>query len=127
MAPSSADLIALLTLFGSGGRLRRDRSVLQETERDQRQRDYAGLVSCTRATVVLLAVPITTHEASHPASAELDRRGSPNPWGGGPVATTRCRGCLRFAFYGRVSTEDWQDPVMSRARQLQQAVMRAAG
>jgi len=28
------------------------------------------------------------------------------------------RGCLRFAFYGRVSTEDWQDPVTSRARQL---------
>jgi site-specific DNA recombinase len=26
-------------------------------------------------------------------------------------------GGLRFAFYGRVSTEDWQDPVTSRARQ----------
>src|SRR5579863_520597 len=25
------------------------------------------------------------------------------------------RGCQRFAFYGRVSTEDWQDPVTSRA------------
>ena len=36
-------------------------------------------------------------------------------------------GCLRFAFYGRVSTEDWQDPVTSRARQLQQAVMLVAG
>jgi site-specific DNA recombinase len=34
---------------------------------------------------------------------------------------------LRFAFYGRVSTEDWQDPVTSRARQLQQAVMLIAG
>jgi len=34
---------------------------------------------------------------------------------------------LRFAFYGRVSTEDWQDPVTSRARQLQQALMLAAG
>jgi site-specific DNA recombinase len=39
----------------------------------------------------------------------------------------RCRdgdlapGRLRFAFYGRVSTEDWQDPVMSRARQREQA------
>ena len=31
------------------------------------------------------------------------------------------RGLLRFAFYGRVSTEDWQDPVMSRARQREQA------
>jgi DNA invertase Pin-like site-specific DNA recombinase len=28
---------------------------------------------------------------------------------------------LRFAFYGRVSTEDWQDPVTSRARQRGQA------
>jgi len=27
------------------------------------------------------------------------------------------RGGLRFAFYGRVSTEDYQDPVTSRARQ----------
>ena len=39
----------------------------------------------------------------------------------------RGRGCLRFVFYGRVSTEDWQDPVTSRARQLQQAVMLTAG
>jgi len=39
----------------------------------------------------------------------------------------RRRGRLRFAFYGRVSTEDWQDPVTSRARQLQQAVMLVAG
>jgi site-specific DNA recombinase len=29
-------------------------------------------------------------------------------------------GLLRFAFYGRLSTEDWQDPESSRARQLQQ-------
>jgi hypothetical protein len=40
---------------------------------------------------------------------------------------TRSRGCLRFAFYGRVSTEDWQDPVSSRARQLRQAMMLVAG
>ena len=39
----------------------------------------------------------------------------------------RGRGCLRFMFYGRVSTEDWQDPVTSRARQLAQAVMLVAG
>ena len=38
----------------------------------------------------------------------------------------RSRGRLRFAFYGRVSTEDRQDPVTSRARQLQQAVMLVA-
>ena len=42
-------------------------------------------------------------------------------------AGVRGRGCLRFAFYGRVSTEDWQDPVTSRARQLAQAVMLTAG
>src|SRR6266699_3472040 len=35
---------------------------------------------------------------------------------GGPVP-----GRLRFVFYGRVSTEDWQDPVMSRARQRELA------
>ena len=29
--------------------------------------------------------------------------------------------CLRFAFYGRVSTEDWQDPVTSLVRQREQA------
>ena len=33
----------------------------------------------------------------------------------------RGQGHLRFAFYGRVSTEDWQDPVTSRARQREQA------
>jgi hypothetical protein len=31
-------------------------------------------------------------------------------------AGKRARGVVRFAFYGRVSTEDWQDPVTSRAR-----------
>jgi DNA invertase Pin-like site-specific DNA recombinase len=30
-------------------------------------------------------------------------------------------GGLRFVFYGRVSTEDWQDPESSRARQREQA------
>jgi DNA invertase Pin-like site-specific DNA recombinase len=35
---------------------------------------------------------------------------------GGPAS-----GGLRFVFYGRVSTEDWQDPVTSRARQREQA------
>ena len=36
-------------------------------------------------------------------------------------ATGPSRGRLRFVFYGRVSTEDWQDPVTSRARQREQA------
>ena len=34
---------------------------------------------------------------------------------------------LRFAFYGRVSTEDWQDPVTSRVRQREQARVLVAG
>src|SRR5258705_4138011 len=37
------------------------------------------------------------------------------------------RGGLRFAFYGRVSTEDWQDPVTSRVRQREQAAVLVAG
>jgi site-specific DNA recombinase len=37
------------------------------------------------------------------------------------------RGGLRFVFYGRVSTEDWQDPVTSRARQRDQAGALVAG
>jgi hypothetical protein len=45
----------------------------------------------------------------------------------GGRAARRSRGRLRFVFYGRVSTEDWQDPVTSRARQLQQAAMLVAG
>jgi site-specific DNA recombinase len=34
---------------------------------------------------------------------------------------------MRCAFYGRVSTEDWQDPVTSRARQQDQAAALVAG
>ena len=37
------------------------------------------------------------------------------------------RGGLRFAFYGRVSTEDYQDPVTSLARQQDQAQALVAG
>jgi DNA invertase Pin-like site-specific DNA recombinase len=40
---------------------------------------------------------------------------------GGPRAKGPARGGVRFVFYGRVSTEDWQDPVTSRARQREQA------
>jgi site-specific DNA recombinase len=36
-------------------------------------------------------------------------------------------GSLRFAFYGRVSTEDWQDPVTSRVRQREQAAALVRG
>ena len=37
------------------------------------------------------------------------------------------RGPFRFAFYGRVSTEDYQDPVTSRARQRDQAAALVTG
>jgi hypothetical protein len=40
---------------------------------------------------------------------------------GNPMAGEPVPGRLRFVFYGRVSTEDWQDPVTSRARQREQA------
>jgi site-specific DNA recombinase len=40
----------------------------------------------------------------------------------GPV-----RGELRFVFYGRVSTDDWQDSVTARARQRQQAAALVRG
>jgi len=46
--------------------------------------------------------------------------------GRGSAAPLR-RGGLRFALYGRVSTEDWQDPVTSRARQRDQAGALIAG
>jgi site-specific DNA recombinase len=39
----------------------------------------------------------------------------------------QCCGRLRFAFYGRVSTEDHQDPVTSLARQREQAAALIAG
>ncbi len=54
-------------------------------------------------------------------------------WRSGPGRTGRrkdtgpVRGGLRFAFYGRVSTEDWQDPVTSLARQRDQAATLVAG
>jgi site-specific DNA recombinase len=38
-----------------------------------------------------------------------------------------CRGGLRFALYGRVSTEDHQDPVTSLARQRNQAAALVTG
>jgi len=46
--------------------------------------------------------------------------------GAARVAGSR-RGGLRFAFYGRVSTEEYQDPVTSRARQRDLAGALVAG
>ncbi len=72
-------------------------------------------------------------------AAPFDREASPGKGAGGDVlapwaertgrrrAAWPVRGGLRFAFYGRVSTEDWQDPVTSRARQREQAGVLVAG
>src|SRR5450755_68959 len=72
-------------------------------------------------------------------AAPFDREPGPGRAAGGDVlvlwaertgqrrAGALGRDVLWFVFYGRVSTEDWQDPVTSRARQLQQAVMVTAG
>ena len=49
-------------------------------------------------------------------AASIARRAGQSPGGG-----------LKFAFYGRVPTEDWQDPVTSRARQREQAAVQVAG
>jgi site-specific DNA recombinase len=61
------------------------------------------------------------------AGGSASRRGTRGRAGGvggavgpPPGGGARARG-LRFAFYGRVSTEDWQDPESSLARQLAQA------
>ena len=47
--------------------------------------------------------------------------GCPGAVGGWPGPPPEgAAGLLRFAFYGRVSTEDWRDPESSRARQLRE-------
>ena len=73
------------------------------------------------------------------AATAFDQGSSQGPQAGGDVlalwmertgrrrAAEPGRGGLRFAFYGRVSTEDWQDPVTSRARQREQAAVLVAG
>jgi site-specific DNA recombinase len=48
-------------------------------------------------------------------------------WGTASAARGSRSAGLRFAFYGRVSTEDWQDPVTSRARQYAQAAALVSG
>ncbi|HUZ22760.1 MAG TPA: recombinase family protein [Streptosporangiaceae bacterium] len=64
--------------------------------------------------------------ASDPASGESGLASWARATGRGRRAEP-CRGGLRFAFYGRVSTEDHQDPVTSRARQLDLASGLVAG
>ena len=78
-------------------------------------------MTCVRSTGEV-AVTATMHrEQGTSPAAGVDglvawAEGSGRHRAGGVV-----RGRLRFVFYGRVSTEDWQDPVTSRARQREQA------
>jgi len=72
-------------------------------------------------------------------AAPFDREPGPGGGAGGDVlalwaertgrrrAGVAAGGGLRFAFYGRVPAEDWQDPVTSRARQREQAGVLVAG
>jgi site-specific DNA recombinase len=68
---------------------------------------------------------VTTAAEANRGRARAARAGSLAEWAEAsalPRAGWRsAAGGLRFAFYGRVSTEDWQDPVTSRARQREQA------
>ena len=67
-----------------------------------------------------------TSEPARPGTADLDRPGQDllASWAVGRArrVTEAAIGGLRFAFYWRVSTEDHQDPVTSRAWQLGQAL-----
>src|SRR5712664_306831 len=83
------------------------------------------LTICGKAAGMgILAAHVVLADAQRPVAGMLAQwaeglsRSRPGRRGGG---------VLRFAFYGRVSTEDWQDPVTSHARQLQQAMMLVAG
>ena len=67
---------------------------------------------------------MTTAPEAIRGSARPSRAGGLAAWAeasGYGQAKRNAGGGLRFAFYGRVSTEDWQDPVTSRARQREQA------
>ncbi len=59
-----------------------------------------------------LKVSLAVEGRALAAWAEASGRARPGP---------QARGCLRFAFYGRVSTEDWQDPESSLVWQREQA------
>jgi site-specific DNA recombinase len=65
------------------------------------------------------AAIVTTAPEANRGPARAARAGGLAAWAeasGHGQAKRNAGGSLRFAFYGRVSTEDWQDPVTSRAR-----------
>jgi len=77
-------------------------------------------------------VPVQAASApARPGTADLDRPGQDllASWAVGRArrVAEAAVGGLRFAFYWRVSTEDHQDPVTSRAWQLGQALATICG
>ena len=73
---------------------------------------------------------IATTELAGVAGVRKSHPGALLEWAertGRHMAEAPGRGGLRFVFYGRVSTEDYQDPVTSRARQVRQAEALVAG
>jgi len=86
----------------------RPRGPVQATFRDERTDAYAQVTAITRG--------LGAETCCRPG------RSAPGVTGGQP-----CRGCLQFAFYGRVSTEGHQDPLISLARKRKQAVSLVAG
>ena len=79
------------------------------------EKERAVIVAVKRAGAVVGAGPAA---GGLVAWAERTGRGR---------AREPCHGRLQVAFYGRVSTEDYQDPVMSRARQRDQTGALVAG
>jgi len=70
------------------------------------------------------AAIVTTAPEANRGPARAARAGRLAAWAeasGRRQGTRNAGGRLRFAFYGRVSPQDWQDPVTSRARQREQA------
>ncbi|MFF0726048.1 hypothetical protein [Streptomyces sp. NPDC004134] len=54
-------------------------------------------------------------------------RGALGTWVGSQATAPKAQAGVRFAFYGRVSTEDYQDPDTSRGWQLMRAQALVAG
>jgi site-specific DNA recombinase len=73
-------------------------------------------------------VPTGLEESHQPATAPCgDRLTAWAERSGRRHPSNPSQGDLRFAFYGRISTEDWQDPVTSWVRQRDRAAALVAG
>jgi len=89
-----------------------------------------GLFFLFRATRRVMGGMLATGAAALERDEGMTAEGGLAAWAerSGLHRTARAgRAGLRFAFYGRVSTEDWQDPESSRARQREQAAALVRG